>query len=333
MKKISKLLVLGAVLFTVVGCGKIPTLKNGEEAVTTLNEGSISANQLYNAIKTKYGISALVDLIDKEILDKKYKETDDEKDYIKEQVKSMKDSAKQNNVSQSYLLKYYGFDSENAFKESLSLNYKRNLAVNDYLKERISDKEMNTYYEDEVFGDIKAKHILIKVNTTNEMTAEEKENADKTAFNKAKDIIKKLDKGEKWDDLAKKNSEDDSNASKGGDLGWIKRGQMVSEFEDAAWKLKKGKYSSTPVKTTYGYHIIYKLDEKDKPKLKDVKIDVIEKVVSNKLSSDPTLYYTTLDKIRDDSNLKVIDGDLSKAYKTYLEDQKNAAKSQAQQQQ
>lgn len=332
MKKISKLLILGIVLFTVVGCGKIPTLKNGEEAIATLDEGSISANNLYSVIKTKYGAAALVDLIDKEILDKKYKETDDEKDYIKEQVKSVKDSAKQNNVSYSYLLKYYGFEDEDAFKESLSINYKRNLAVNDYLKERVSDKEMNTYYDEEIYGDIKAKHILIKVNTTDEMTSEEKDEADKKALDKAKSIIKKLDDGEKFEDLAKKNSEDDSNASKGGDLGWIKRGQMVSEFEDAAWKLKKGTYSSDPVKTTYGYHIIYKEDEKAKPELKDVKDDVIEKVVSEKLASDPTLYYTTLDKIRKQSNLKIIDSELSKLYKVYLEDQKNSAKSNAQNQ-
>lgn len=331
MKKTNKLLILGLVLFTVVGCGKIPTLKNGEEAVATLKEGNISADQLYSEIKTKYGAASLVDLIDHQILDKKYKEDDDLKDYIKEQEKQIKDSAKQNNVSYEYLLNYYGYSDEDAFKDSLALNYRRNLAVNDYLKERVSDKEMKTYYDESIKGDIKAKHILIKVNTTSEMTTEEQEKADKKALNKAKDIIKKLDKGEKWDDLAKKYSEDDTNNEKGGDLGWIKSGDMVKEFEDAAWKLEKGKYSTTPVKTTFGYHIIYKTDEKAKPKLDEVKDEVIEKVVSQKLSADAGLYYETLNKVRKQSDLKIVDSELSKLYKQLVESQENSARSQQQQ--
>ena len=46
---------------------------------------------------------------------------------------------------------------------------------------------------------------------------------------------------------------------------------MVSEFEDAAYKLKVNEYTKEPVKTTYGYHIILKTGEKEKPKLKKVK--------------------------------------------------------------
>lgn len=331
MKTTNKLLILGLVLFTVVGCGKVPTLKNGEEAVTTLKEGNISADQLYSEIKTKYGAAALVDLIDHQILDKKYKEDDDLKDYIKEQEKQIKDSAKQNNVSYEYLLNYYGYSDEDAFKDSLALNYRRNLAVNDYLEERVSDKEMKTYYDESIKGDIKAKHILIKPNTTSEMTSEEQKKAEEKALNKAKDIINKLNKGEKWDDLAKKYSEDDTNNEKGGDLGWIKTGDMVSEFENAAWDLKKGKYSATPVKTTYGYHIIYKTDEKAKPKLDEVKDKVIEKVVSQKLSADAGLYYETLNKVRKQSDLKIVDSELSKLYKQLVESQENSARSQQQQ--
>jgi len=268
----------------------------------------------------------LVDLIDKEILDKKYKETDDEKDYIKEQVKSMKDSAKQNNVSQSYLLKYYGFDSENAFKESLSLNYKRNLAVNDYLKERISDKEMNTYYEDEVFGDIKAKHILIKVNTTNEMTAEEKENADKTAFNKAKDIIKKLDKGENFEDLAKEYSDDKGTAKNGGKL-TATYGEVVDEFWNAANELKNKKYTKEPVKTEYGYHIIYRIKGNDKPELKDVEESIKETLAEDALDEDKTLSVNAMIELRKKHKITWHDSELENAYNKYMNYLVNQSKS------
>lgn len=86
--------------------------------------------------------------------------------------------------------------------------------------------------------EIKARHILVKT---------EKE---------AKDIIAKISKGEKFQDLAKKYTIDPSGTQTGGDLGYFPRGQMVLEFENAAFKLKAGEYTLDPVKTQFGFHII-----------------------------------------------------------------------------
>ena len=102
---------------------------------------------------------------------------------------------------------------------------------------------------------------------------------------------------------------------------------MVDEFNDAAFSLKKGKYTTKPVKTTYGYHIIYKVDEKSKPKLDKVKDDVKENLVKQKLEDDKALYYTTLDNIRKDAGLKFEDKELKKAYNKYMTNLKNQAKS------
>ncbi len=68
-------------------------------------------------------------------------------------------------------------------------------------------------------------------------------------------ILTKLGEGEDWTDLAAKMSTDTSNSANGGDLGWFGKGQMVEEFETAAYALKIGEVSE-PVKTTFGYHII-----------------------------------------------------------------------------
>ena len=78
---------------------------------------------------------------------------------------------------------------------------------------------------------------------------------------KAKDVIKQLQGGAKFEDLVKKYSDTKDPASaQGGDLGTFKRADMLPEFSDAAFKLKKGEYTQTPVHTRYGWHVIQVLD-------------------------------------------------------------------------
>ncbi len=78
---------------------------------------------------------------------------------------------------------------------------------------------------------------------------------------KAKDIIKQLQGGAKFEDLAKKYGDPKDPASAaGGDLGTFKKGDMLPEFSDAAFKLKKGEYTQAPVHTRYGWHVIQVLD-------------------------------------------------------------------------
>lgn len=90
----------------------------------------------------------------------------------------------------------------------------------------------------------KARHILV-----------EKED-------EAKDIIAKLKKGEKFEDLAKL-SKDPGSKDRGGDLGWSSPASYVKPFGDALVKLEKGKYTDAPVKTDFGYHVILQEDVRD----------------------------------------------------------------------
>lgn len=107
--------------------------------------------------------------------------------------------------------------------------------------------------------EFKARHILV-----------EKED-------EAKDIIARLKKGEKFEDLAKL-SKDPGSKDKGGDLDWATPNNYVKPFADALVKLEKGKYTETPVQSPFGWHVI-RLDDTRQytpPSLDDVKPQIVQ---------------------------------------------------------
>ena len=146
----------------------------------------------------------------------------------------------------------------------------------------------------------------------------EKKTAEEAALKEAKEVISKLKNGEKFDDLAKKYSDDSSNKDNGGKLADFNHGQMVEEFEKAAKEMKVGTYSTTPVKTEYGYHIIYKVAQKDKPALDDVKDDILDDLTSEKMESDTTLEAKALVQLRKDYKVEIQDAKLKEQYDAYV---------------
>lgn len=94
---------------------------------------------------------------------------------------------------------------------------------------------------------------------------------------KAKEIIARLDKGEKFEDLAK-GTKDVGSAARGGELDWAPPGAYVKEFSEAMVKLEKGKYTTTPVQSKFGWHVI-RLDDVraiQPPPLEQVRQHIVE---------------------------------------------------------
>src|SRR5262249_2930863 len=105
----------------------------------------------------------------------------------------------------------------------------------------------------QVPNQVHVQHILFKtVGQTDALVEETRK--------KAEDVLKQAKKGAKFDELAKKYSEDPGSKEKGGDLGWLVQGQTVPEFEKAAFSLQPGTISDL-VKTQYGFHIIKVLEK------------------------------------------------------------------------
>lgn len=289
---------------------RIATLKDGTQPVAEIDGYTVTANDLYEDMKDVYSISSLLDKIDNKILVEKYPETDEMNDELKQQAESYYSAYKQYyKMDKETFLSNNGFGSEKAFLEYLRLQYRRNKYAEDYIKTLISDKEVEKYYKDKVYGDINTKHILVKVDSS--ASDEDK----KKAEDLAKEIISKLNDGKSFDEV-KEEYKDQITYE---ELGYKSyNANLESAYMEAMQKLENNSYSKEPVKTSYGYHVIYRIDQKEKPALEDVKEEIIDSLVSEKKSEDKNISYVALDKMREESGLKFSDTVLEKKYNTYM---------------
>lgn len=304
------------------GCGAAK-LKNGEELVAKVDNYKISADDLYSEMKEKYAVKTLIDNIDHQLLDTTYKTDETETKAIENQIEEIKKTYGSNDqIFEQIIKQVYNVESVDELKAMLSLDYKRDLAIKDYVKEKVvTDEEVTTYYDTKVIGDVKASHVLIKPNAKDSDSEETKTKKENEAKKKAEEIIKKLDNGEDFAKLAKKYSDDKGTASKGGNLGYFNMDDDFEEnFVSAAAALKKGAYSKEPVKTKYGYEIILKVDEKDKKKKDDLESTIRQTLADEKIKEDSstTTYYKRLRDWRESKGLKFEDKELKKMYDKYM---------------
>ncbi|QKO21718.1 peptidylprolyl isomerase [Rhodoferax sp. BAB1] len=168
-----------------------------------------------------------------------------------------------------------GLDASAEFKAQMEFTRDslliRDLVANFQKTNAITDAEVQAEYDKFVAAnagkEYRARHILV------EKEAE------------AKAIIAQLKKGAKFDAIAKKQSKDPGSGANGGDLDWAAAGNYVKEFSDAMVALAKGKYTETPVKTQFGYHVI-RLDdvrEAQLPKIDEIKPQITQQLGQQKL--------------------------------------------------
>lgn len=306
--------VIGGVLATVlvvilIWPDRIAKLENGLEPVASIDGLTVTAEDLYEDMKEIYSVNNLLDIIDNKILEEKYPETDEMNTELNDQAEKYYNMYNQYyGYSKEEFLTKNGFGSERAFIEYLRLQYRRTQYTDDYIKEQITDKEIEKYYEDKVYGDINTKHILVKVSSS--ATDEEK----KEAENLAKEIITKLNEGKSFDEV--KDEYKDKITYE--ELGYkAYNASLESAYMEAMQKLENNSYTKEPVQTSYGYHVIYRIDQKEKPALKDVKEEIITSLVSEHKSEDTSVQYKALEKMREDAKLKFTDTVLEKKYETY----------------
>ncbi len=154
----------------------------------------------------------------------------------------------------------------------------------------VTDTAVQAYYNQNYAGkpgpeQVDARHILVKTQA------------------EAEDIIKQLNKGADFAKLAEKDSIDPG-AKNGGELGWFSKDEMVPAFADAAFALKKGEYTKTPVHTQFGWHVILNEGHRTAPTpaLADVQQDIRQKLTDQAVQK-------TLDQVRSQVKIQIFGPD------------------------
>ncbi len=330
-KKIQKVVALSLASMTLLsGCGAktIPTLENGDQAVVTFNENAkISVTDFYNQMKDKYGTEVILNMIDKMILEKKYADSTEEAHKNADSVMSQLETSYGDKLL-SAIQTYTGYQTLDEYKDYVYLSYLQNKAAEDYAKDNISEKDIKKYYNDEIKPDIKVSHILISVNYASDASDDDKTKAKNEAKAKAQEALDKLKAADKskiadtFSELAKEYSNDDSSKDDGGSLGFINTDTLGSNYNNLvteAYKLKDGEYSSNIVETELGYHLVYRTETKEKAKLEDVRDKIIDSLVSDYLSKNQEAYIKSMQAVRKEYGMNIIDDDLNTNYTNYIQ--------------
>ena len=265
------------------------SVPNGNEKFITSDVGDITKQQVFDKMVTKAGLGALLDLVDFDVLSQQYEIDEAEVDKIIAQYK-------EKNANFEEFLTAQGFKDEAELRQYIELNLYRQKVADEISV--VTDAELEKAYERAY--EIGARHILV---------ADEKT---------AKEIIKKLDEAEDkeatFQELAKEYGTDGTK-DKGGDLGTFGQDAMISDFEDAAYALEVGTYTTEPVKTKFGYHVIYKYSEGEKKPFEEVKEELTEKLGEKKLSDEA--FVAALAKKREEAGFVLMNDFLEEQYTDY----------------
>ncbi len=281
MKKLFLTIAAAMALFGLAAC-------SGGDAVIETDAGSITKDELYNELKTLYGDQVIQHLVEKKLLENKYKVSDKEIEKELEKIKEPFDSEEAFEMA----LTQSGFDSVDQLKEEIRLRLLRKKATTDGIE--VTEEKLKKFYEEnpDMFVEVEARHILVE---------DEK---------KAKEVKEKLDNGEDFEELVKEYSTDTASVPEGGKVGTVTAdSQFVPEFIEATLKLKEGDISG-PVQSSFGYHII-KADKRTELTFEDNREEIEEKY----LEEHARPYEEVREELFREANIKVKDKQFEELFK------------------
>ena len=289
-----------------IGTGRMAKLRYGSETIASVNGTSISTEKVYNAMKTSYGLKYLLNEVDKTIVKDMYTLTDKEEEEIKEEAQQYVDYYAASGKTEQEFLETYGFSNYDEFLDDIRASLKSTKYLYDYIEGKLETGAVQKYY-DENKDDLEtydSEHILVKI--TDDVT-------DEQALALANEIITKLDEGKSFSEVVEEYKDKTIHE----ELGYQgKDSDLEQTYIDEIVALKDGEYSKTPIKTSYGYHIVHKLATSTYDELRGT---IIEKLAADLLEEDSAFTDKAFVELREDNDLKIYDERLEKQYNEYCD--------------
>lgn len=274
----------------------VTTLSACSKTVATTSGGKITESEYYDSMKkTSSGKQILEQMILDKVLEKQYGD---------------KVSQKEVNTQYNAYKKQYGssFSSVLSQNSMTASSFKKSIRSNLLLKEAVKANEKITHKQlVKQWKSYQPKTTVAHILVAKKSTAEK--------------IITQLnsDQGKNFSQLAKKYSTDSSTKNKGGKLSAFDNtdSSLDSTFKKAAFALKQGEYTKTPVKTSYGYHIIKSINRPAKGKMSDHTAELKTQIIDNDMN-DSTVLQSVVAKVLKKGNVSIKDNDLKDILSNYL---------------
>ncbi|MFD1739111.1 peptidylprolyl isomerase [Bacillus salitolerans] len=283
MKKLALALTISASVIALAACNNNDDGSSAEVIVET-DAGNITKDELYEAMKERYGDQILRELVYSKVLSENYEVKDEE---VQVEIDKLKE---QYGPQFDMVIQQSGFKSEEQLLKTMKVGLlQEKVAMKDI---EVTEAEVEEHYKS-LKPEIRASHILVEDEAT------------------ANELKQKLTEGASFEDLAKEYSTDGSAAS-GGDLGFFGPGKMVPEFEQAAYALEINEISE-PVQSQFGYHIIKLTEKKELAPLEEMREDIETELRRSKV--DFTAVEDLVLKELEAAHVKVTDPDLKDMFK------------------
>lgn len=283
-----------AALVAVAGIALSTAACSGGGTIATYKGGKITKNQYYDEMKkSQAGKQAFTSLMIYETLKQQYGN----------KVSSKKVNAQYNNVKKQYGSQFSAMLASNGMDQS---TFKRNLETQMLTEAALKDiKKISKSQEEKAWKSYQPKvtvqHILVSKKST------------------AEDIISQLKKGKSFASLAKKYSVDTNTKNKAGKLPSFDStdNSLDASFKSAAFKLKTGQITSTPVKSQAGYHVIKMINHPAKGNFADHKT-AIDNQIYQSMEQDQSTMRSVIATVLKRANISIKDNDLKDALQSYM---------------